>query len=63
MLKVAVRDPVAAGVKVTAIVQELPAASEDPQVFASEKSSGSVPAKVVPEIVKLAVPVLLRVTV
>jgi len=62
MLRVAVRAPLATGVNKTAMVQLLPAATEDPQVSTSEKSPGSVPAKAIPETVKVALPVLLKVT-
>ena len=60
---VAVRLPEAAGVKVTLIVQLPLAATELPQVLVWAKSPGLVPAMVRLDIVKAAVPVLLRVTV
>ena len=53
-----VREPVAVGVKVTLIVQDEPAARLEPQVLVWEKS----PLTVMLEIVSVAVPGLLRVT-
>ena len=63
MLSEAVRVPVAAGVKVTLIVQLAPAASELPQVFIWAKSPALAPVTEMPLIVRAALPVLLRVTV
>ena len=63
MLSVALRLPLAAGVKVTLIVQLPLAATELPQVLVCAKSPGLVPVMVRPEIVKAALPVLLRVAV
>jgi len=55
---VPLREPVAVGVNVTLIVQLDPAARLVPQVFVCAKS----PVTVTPVIVRLAVPLLLRVT-
>ena len=63
IVTVAVRLPVAAGVKVTLIVQLPPAATELPQVLVCAKSLGLVPVMARLEMVKVAVPVLLRVAV
>ena len=52
------RAPMAVGVKVTVIVQGAPAARLEPQVLVWEKS----PLAVMLEIVRVAFPVLLRVT-
>jgi hypothetical protein len=62
MLTEAVRAPVAAGVNVTLIVQLPLAATELPQVLVTAKSPGSVPVVPTLVIVKLAFPVLVRVT-
>ena len=62
MLSVAVRVPAAAGVNITAIVQVPPAATDDPQVSASVKSEASAPVKARLDMVKLALPVLFKVT-
>ena len=61
--RAAVRDPLAAGLKVTLIVHLAPAATLDPQLLVCEKSLEPVP--VIPMLVmlKAALPVLLRVTV
>jgi len=53
-----VREPVAAGAKVTLIVHDELAARPEPQVLVSEKS----PLAVMPEIASVALPGLLRVT-
>jgi hypothetical protein len=45
-VNVALRDPVAVGVKVTLIVQFPPAATLDPQVLVCAKSPGLAPVKV-----------------
>jgi hypothetical protein len=58
-----VRDPLAAGVKVTLMVQLAPAATLDPQLLVCEKSLESVPVIPMLEMLKAALPVLLRVTV
>jgi hypothetical protein len=62
-LRAAVRDPLAAGVKVTLIVHLAPAATLDPQLLVCVKSLESTP--VIPMLVmlKAALPVLLSVTV
>ena len=52
-----------AGVKVTEIVQFAPAASDVPQVVVWLKSLGLAPARVIPEMVSAALPVLLSVAV
>ena len=62
MLTEAVRAPVAVGVNVTLIVQVPFAATELPQVLVAAKSPGSVPAVPILVTVKLAFPVLVRVT-
>jgi hypothetical protein len=58
----AVRDPLAAGVKVTLIVQLPPAATLAPQVLVWTKSPGLAPERAMLEIVKAAEPVLFSVT-
>src|SRR5258708_1637278 len=63
MLRLALREPVAAGVKVTLIVQLAAAATLVPQVFVCTKSLLCAPVTVMLVIVKLAFPVLVRVTV
>jgi len=64
ILSVAVYELAAAGVNVTSIVHLPPAATELPQVSAiSAKSLGFVPPTATLEILKAALPVLLRVTV
>jgi hypothetical protein len=62
MLSTAVRAPRAAGVKVTVIVQLPPAATELPHVLVTAKSPGFAPVAPILVIVKLAFPVLVRVT-
>ena len=52
-----------AGVNVTAIVHDAPAASDSPQVVVSAKSAAFVPPIVIPEIVSAALPVFDSVTV
>jgi len=63
MVRVALREPAAAGVKVTVIGQLPPDATLAPQVFVWEKSPMFVPVMVMPEMASVAVPVLLSVTV
>jgi hypothetical protein len=64
MLSAAVRAPLAEGVNVTATVQWAPAATELPQVSAvSAKSPASVPVTARLVILKMALPVLVRVVV
>ena len=46
-VKVALRDPVAVGVKVTLIVQFPPTATLDPQLLVCPKSPGLAPVKVI----------------
>lgn len=62
ILTEAVRLPMAAGVNVTLIEQLLPAATELPQVLVCAKSPGSAPVVLILLIVKLAFPMLVRVT-
>ena len=62
-VSVALKDPLAAGVKVTLILQLAPAATLDPQLFVSAKSLGFVPAIEIAVILKAALPELLNVTV
>ena len=62
MLRAAVRVPLAAGVNKIAMVQVPPAATAGLQVSTSVKSVASAPVKVMLEMLKLALPVLLRVT-
>jgi hypothetical protein len=62
MLTDAVRVPAAVGVNVTLIVQLPPAATELPQVFVSAKSAVLVPVMLMLVMLKLVLPVLLRVT-
>jgi hypothetical protein len=57
----ALRVPVAAGVKVTLIVQLAPAAIELPQLLVCAKSPGLVPVSAMLEMLKAALPVLFRV--
>ena len=59
----AVRVPLAAGVKVTLIVQLAPAATLDPQLLVCAKSLALVPVAARLVRVKAALPVLLSVTV
>ena len=61
-LSVALRVPVAAGVKVTLIVQLEPAATLDPQVLACVKSLALVPETETLVTPKAALPVLVSVT-
>ena len=63
MLRVAVRDPLAAGVKVTLIVHVAPAAMLDPQLLVCEKSLESVPEIPMFAMLRAALPVLFKVTV
>ena len=63
MLSEAVRLPEAEGVKVTLIVQLAPAATELPHVLVRAKSPALVPATAMLVMLKVALPVLLRVTV
>ena len=63
MLSEAVRLPLAEGVKVTLIVQLPPAATEVPQLLLWAKSLGLAPPSARLEMLKAALPVLLRVTV
>lgn len=58
----ALRVPLAAGVNMIAIVHVLPAASDELQVLFWLKSPASEPVKVIPEMFKVALPVLSRVT-
>src|SRR5512146_843544 len=62
MLTEAVRVPVAVGVKVTLMVQLPLAATELPQVFVWAKSPELVPASEMPLIVRVLLPMLVRVT-
>ena len=57
----AVRDPLAVGVKVTLIVQLVPAATLEPQLFVCAKSLGFVPVSVMLVRLKAALPVLFSV--
>ena len=59
---VAERAPLALGVKETVMEQLLPAARLEPQLFVCWKSAGFVPASVIPEIVRAALPVFVSVT-
>jgi hypothetical protein len=61
MLRVAVRAPLAAGVNITAIVQWAAAATELPQVSDSVKSLALMPVGARLVILKVALPVLVRV--
>src|SRR5208337_4077367 len=61
MLTEAVRLPLAVGVKVTLMVQLLPAATELPHVLVWVKSPALVPVRATLVVLKAAVPVLLRV--
>jgi hypothetical protein len=63
MLTDPLREPEAEGVKVTLIVQSAPAATELPHVLVCAKSPGSVPVIAMLLTLKVALPVLLRVTV
>jgi len=62
MVRVALREPTAAGVKVTVIVQFPPETTLAPQVFVWPKSPMFVPVMAMLEMASVAVPVLLRVT-
>ena len=59
----AVRVPLAVGLKVTLMLQVVPAANELPQVWVCQKSPALAPVMVIPLIVKLVVPTLVSVTV
>jgi len=63
ILKTAERLPVAVGLKVTVMVQFPPAVTEPSQLLVSLKSPGLLPVREMLEIVKVRLPVLLRVTV
>lgn len=63
MLTSALREPTAAGVNVTLIVQLAPAATLLPQLFVWAKSPGYVPVRLTLVMLKVAVPVLVSVTV
>lgn len=63
MERVALRAPVAVGLKTTLKVQLAPPATDDPQVLVCEKSFGFVPMMVTLVIVSAVVPTLVRVTV
>ena len=58
----ALRLPVAEGLKVTAMLQCAPAATELPQVLVCVKSFALEPVTLMPEIVSAALPVLVSVT-
>jgi hypothetical protein len=62
-LTAAVKEPLAAGVKVTLIVQLPPAATLAPQLLLCAKSLGFAPVSAIPLILKAPLPVLLKVTV
>jgi hypothetical protein len=62
IVRLAVRLPVAVGVKVTLIVQLAPVATLDPQLLACAKSPGFVPATAIEEIVRATLPLLVSVT-
>jgi hypothetical protein len=62
MLKVAVLEPVAEGVKLTLMVQLPPGATLDPQVLVWANSLPLVPAIEIPVIVSAPVPLFVRVT-
>ncbi len=62
VLTLAVRVPLAAGVKVTLIVQLALALTLEPQVFVSAKSPMLVPVMLMLVMVSVAFPVLLKVT-
>ena len=62
IVSVAVRVPVAVGVKVTLIVQLAPPATELPQLLVWAKSPALVPARATLVTLKLALPVFVRVT-
>ena len=57
----ALRAPVACGVKLTLMRQLLPALSVDPQLVLSPKSPGFVPVRLIDVMVRLAVPVFCKV--
>jgi hypothetical protein len=61
-LTVADRVPGAVGENFTTIVQLALCANELPQVFVSEKSLGLAPARVMPDMLKLVLPVFARAT-
>jgi hypothetical protein len=62
MLKVAEKEPAAAGLNATYTVQLAPPASVAPQVFSASKSVGLVPASAIDVSVRVAVPELVSVT-
>src|SRR5215469_10855556 len=62
-LSVAARAPGAVGLNLISMLQLAPAARELPQLWVCTKSARSAPVIAMPEIVKLAVPVFLRVIV
>lgn len=61
--RAAEREPAAAGVNVTLMLQLLPAASVDPQVFICPKSAVFAPVSPIPVIARSADPVLDKVMV
>jgi hypothetical protein len=62
MLRLAVREPPAAGAKVTLTLQLPPAAKELPQILFWAKSELFAPPMLMPEMFKEALPVFTRVT-
>jgi hypothetical protein len=62
MIRLAVRDPAAAGLNVTLIAQLAPAATDVPQLLAAVKSPAFVPVTATLEKDKVALPVLVNVT-
>lgn len=63
MVTVAVNDAALSGTNAIGITQFEPAASVEPQVVVSEKSVGLVPPRTMPEMLKVAVPTFVIVTV
>ena len=62
MVMVAASAPVAVGVKCPWIVQFAPAARLDPQVFPNTNEEASAPVRLMPVINRVALPVLVKVT-
>ena len=63
MVRVAVREPISVGVKVTLIVQSVPAARFAVQVLVASKSEGSVPVTAILDMARPMFPVSESVTV
>jgi hypothetical protein len=62
IFRVAENEPLAAGEKVTPMLQLAPTATLLPHELAAEKTEGSCPARLMPEILSAALPELVTVT-